>query len=196
MKILPFSSADEAEENVGLLHRSFSFLEICEIPGDGTSPTRITLQRMTELVGRLFGYRTWDDLKSAMLSRVDSEYLDSLPNYGAVRFELAVWIYQELGKGSPVETIDRALAISAFGRAPYARVPAQRFLMQMSGMTSRQWDRLIYLESNYARVMRYPMGRSTYELKMLEYHYRRDVAEVLGQALPKKPSRPRQRTGP
>jgi len=187
MQVLPFCSIEEAKANALALCRALEFYAVC-IPGpEGGAPIDVGLQRTQGLMAKALGYVRWEDLVSSLAAGAQVMYLDMGADRDAAHRALATSFARCLGTADVVDNIERAMSLSAFGCTLKMRKEACRQLDSFPCKTVDQWQRLVTLQAGSAYVSRYNRGRSAYEIDILEWEYKKNVAEVLGTKPPRKP---------
>ncbi|CAB3722910.1 hypothetical protein [Achromobacter kerstersii] len=198
MNTLPFFSIDEAKENALALNGAFQFYSLSYAPtADGGEAFPLGLQRTQELVAGVFGFERWSDLiRTLAVGNVHSVYSDSQGPAGEHYRKLTIRLSPLFSHEDAERRVYAALSYSAFGRCPTKRKWARRTMRQMPCKTVEQWHELQRLEAGYSYVTRYRSNRTAYEAALLRWEHEKNVAQLLGNPLPRKPRKPQERRMP
>ncbi|NMV40685.1 hypothetical protein [Ralstonia insidiosa] len=195
MHTLPFFSIAEARENALALNKAFQFYSLNrKSTAEGGEALPLGLQRTHELVAQIFGFKRWTDLiKALTVGNARPLYFDSQGSPEEHHRKLAARLLPLLSHEDAERRAFAALSYSSFGCCPVERKWAHHMMSLMPCKTVEQWHQLRMLEAGYSYVTRYRSNRTPYEEAMLRWEHEKNVAQLLGKPVPRKPHKPHER---
>lgn len=189
MHTLPFLSIAEARENALALNKAFHFYSLNrKSTAEGGEALPLGLQRTHELVAQIVGFKRWPDLiKRLTVGNACTRYFDAQGSPAEHHRRLAAILSPLLSSEDAERRTFAALSYSAFGCCPAERKWAHQMMSLMPCKTVEQWHELQRLEAGYSYVTRYRSNRTPYEAELLRWEHKKNVAQVLGSAVPRKP---------
>lgn len=195
MHTLPFFSIAEARENALALNKAFKFYSLNrKSAAEGGEALPLGLQRTRELVAQIVGFKRWPDLIERLtVGNACPLYFDAQGSPSEHHRRLAAIVSPLLSGEDAERRAFSALSYSAFGCCPAERKWAHQMMSLMPCKTVEQWQELRMLAAGYAYVTRYRSNRTPYEEAMLRWEYEKNVAQLLGKPVPRKPRKPHER---
>ncbi|WP_459619003.1 hypothetical protein [Burkholderia sp. 3C] len=189
----PFRSIADARQSAFSLFRFFRFYSLEYVESDGTR-SKLGLQRVHLLVAMLFGYRQWSTLLRDIGHTLNVSYFDENDSVEVMCRKFSDRLVPHLAHPD-ADRVYWALRSSGFGCSPERR----KISLQVMGLygcdTVEQWHQLDMLARGYRYVTRYGHGRTLYDVEMIEWEYQKNVAQVLGKKVPRKPRRSKRNQG-
>ena len=188
MNTLPFSTVEEARENLDLLKRTLEYFSIESRSPKTGAEKLLGLQQTQRIVSNILGFARWEDLTACLeMGGMRVVYFDKSVVGSEAKRDFVNKFFLALNTRSSLERVDRALFFSGFG-CEYEKRSVPRMLLddKLINKIEKLW-KVFDIQIVHSYHTRYNQNRTQYENDLLNWQYNYSIAEALETGLPKKP---------